>query len=323
MGEHILWFCAGLVLLAAGSEMLVRAATRLAASLGIPPLVLGLTVVAIGTSMPELAVGLTAAEQGSGGLAVGNITGTNIFNVLVILGISALLSPLPMHLRVIRLDLPVMLGAAVAMAALAFDGALSRVDGLLLLASALAYTIVLFRVAAHESRTVRAQFRELYGGDGEDAAEALRTRLVHGTLLLVGIGLTLLGAAWLVDGATAMARGLGIAESIIGLTIVAAGTSAPELATTIAGTLKGDRGVAVGTVIGSSIYNILVILALTCIGASSPLEVERRLLLVDIPLMAGIALLCIPVFVSGRHVSRAEGALFLAIYLGYMASLAR
>ncbi len=319
----MLWLCAGLVLLGVGAEMLVRAATRLAASLGIPPLVLGLTVVAIGTSMPELAVGLTAAGQGSGGLAVGNITGTNVFNILVILGLSALLSPLPIHLRVVRFDLPVMLLASVGMAALAWDGLLARADGFVLLAGALAYTAVLFRVAAQESRAVRAQFRELYGGDGEPGGGALRTRVASSALLVTGIGLTLIGAQWLVDAATALAHGLGIAESVIGLTIVAAGTSAPELATTIAGTLKGDRGVAVGTVIGSSIYNVLAILALTCIGAPRPLEVERHLLLVDIPLLAGIALLCIPVFVSGRRISRAEGALFLAIYAGYMASLVR
>jgi cation:H+ antiporter len=319
----MLWLCAGLVLLGVGAEMLVRGATRLAASLGIPPLVLGLTVVAIGTSMPELAVGLTAAGQGSGGLAVGNIAGTNVFNILVILGLSALLSPLPMHLRVVRFDLPVMLAASVAMAVLAWDGVLARADGLMLLAGALAYTAVLFRVAAEESRAVRAQFRELYGGDGEHGSAALRTRIVSGALLVAGIGLTLVGADWLVDGAIAVAHEFGIAESVIGLTIVAAGTSAPELATTIAGTLKGDRGVAVGTVIGSSIYNILAILGLTCIGAPRALEVERHLLLFDIPLLAGIALLCIPVFVSGRGVSRAEGALFIAIYLGYMVSLAR
>lgn len=313
---------AGLALLAVGSELLVRAATRLAASLGVSPVVLGLTVVAIGTSMPELAVGLTAAEQGSGGLAVGNIAGTNVFNILVILGLSALLTPLPMHLQVIRFDLPVMVAAAIAMAALAWDGLLTRTDGLLLFSGALAYTTVLFRVAARESETVRAQFRELYDGDGEHGVAAWRTRGLYGALLAAAIGLTLLGADWLVAGAVGVAREFGISETVIGLTIVAAGTSAPELATTIAGTLKGDRGVAVGTVIGSSIYNILVILGLTCVGASRPLEVERQLLLFDIPLMAGIALLCVPVFISGRRVSRAEGGLFVAIYVGYMAWLA-
>lgn len=314
---------AGLALLAAGAELLVRAATRIAASSGISPLVLGLTVVAIGTSIPELAVGLTAAEQGSGGLAVGNIAGTNLFNILVILGLSALVSPLPMHLRVIRLDLPVMLAASVAMALLAWDGWLSQSDGFLLLGGALVYTVVLFKVARRESESVRAQFRELYGGGGEAAAAAPRVRVLYGMLLVSGIGITLLGAEWLVDGATALARALGVRESVLGLTIVAAGTSAPELATTIAGALKGDRGVAVGTVIGSSIYNILVILALTCIGSSSPLAVERHLLSVDIPLLSGIALLCVPVLVTGRRVSRPEGALFIAIYAGYVASLAR
>lgn len=321
--SDLAWLVAGLALLAVGSELLVRSATRLASSLGISPVVIGLTVVAIGTSMPELAVGLTAAEQGSGGLAVGNIAGTNVFNILMILGLSALLAPLPMHLQVVRFDLPVMVAASVAMAALAWDGLLTRTDGLLLFGGALAYTAVLFRVAARESATVRAEFRDLFDGDGEHGAMAWRSRGLYGALLVVAIGLTLLGADWLVQGAIGVARAFGISEMVIGLTIVAAGTSAPELATTIAGTLKGDRGVAVGTVIGSSIYNILVILGLTCVGASRPLEVERQLLLFDIPLMAGIALLCVPVFISGRRISRAEGGLFVAIYAGYMAWLAR
>ena len=320
--NDLLWLCAGLALLAAGSELLVRAATRLAASLGVSPMMLGLTVVAIGTSMPELAVGLTAANQGSGNLAVGNIAGTNVFNILVILGISALLKPLALHLRVLKLDLPVMVVAAVMMGLLAWDGRLTRLDGALLFGLAIAYTVVLVRVARGESRRVRAEFREMFGGDGEHGAAALRTRTLHGALLVVGIGLTLLGAQWLVEGATGIARAFGIPESVIGLTIVAVGTSAPELATTILSTLKGDRDVAVGNLLGSSIYNIFVILGLTCLAATQALEVERQLLLVDIPLMAGVALLCVPVFFTGQRVGRAEGALFIGIYAAYMAWLA-
>lgn len=282
-------------------------------------MMLGLTVIAIGTSMPELAVGITAASQGSGSLAVGNIAGTNVFNILFILGLSALLKPLSLQLRVLRLDLPVMLCAAVAMGALAWDGELDRLDGALLFCTAILYTTALIRVARRENHAVRREFRELYGVP--PAPDSAYVRALAGLVLIAGIGLTLLGADWLVDGAVSIARSLEVSEAVIGLTIVAIGTSAPELVTTVLSTLKGDRDVAIGNLLGSSIYNILVILGLTCIASTRTLTVERELLVVDIPMMAGVALLCVPVFVTGRAVSRPEGALFLALYFAYLALL--
>lgn len=297
----------------------MRSASRLAASLGVSPMMLGLTVVAIGTSMPELAVGITAASQGSGSLAVGNIAGTNVFNILFILGLSALLKPLSLQLRVLRLDLPVMLCAAVAMGALAWDGELDRLDGAFLFCTAVLYTTTLIRVARRENRAVRREFRELYGVPRH--ADPARMRALAGLVLIAGMALTVLGADWLVDGAVTIARSFGWSEAMIGLTIVAIGTSAPELVTTVLSTLKGDRDVAIGNLLGSSIYNILVILGLTCLASTRTLMIERELLVVDIPMMAGVALLCVPVFVTGRAVSRAEGALFLGLYVGYLVLL--
>ncbi len=308
-------------MLGIGAEALVGGASRLAASLGVSPMMLGLTVVAIGTSMPELAVGITAASQGSGSLAVGNIAGTNVFNILFILGLSALLKPLSLQLRVVRLDLPVMIGAAAMMAALAWDGRLDRMDGAILFGAALLYTTALLRVARRESRAVRREFRELYGSPGMIARSPAAVRARAAGALAVGMGLTVIGANWLVDGAVAVARSFGVSEAVIGLTVVAIGTSAPELVTTVLSTLKGDRDVAIGNLLGSSIYNILVILGLTCMASTRTLEVERPLLLFDIPLMLGVALLCVPVFITGKAISRAEGGLFLAIYFAYFTLL--
>lgn len=319
MLEGLLWLLAGLALLTVGSEGIVRGASRVAAAFGVSPMMLGLTVVAIGTSMPELAVGITAANQQSGALAIGNIAGTNVMNILFILGLSALLKPLSLQLRVLRLDLPVMLVAAIAMALLAWDGVLDRLDGALLLVGAVGYTVALIRVARRESRAVRREFRTFYGVPHARGNGRRHTR--DALLLLAGMALTVLGAEWLVKGASAIARGFGVSEAVIGLTIVAIGTSAPELVTTVLSTLKGERDVAIGNLLGSSIYNIVAILGLTCVIATHPLAIERELLVIDVPLMAGVALLCVPVFVTGRMVSREEGALFVGLYLAYLGTL--
>ena len=314
----LLLLMAGLIVLAIGAEGIVRSASKLASSIGISPMVIGLTVVAVGTSMPELAVGITAAQQDSPGLSIGNIAGTNLVNLLFILGLSALLDPLSLHLRVIRLDLPGMVIAALLLTLMAWDGRLSQLDGALLFGSAVLYTIVLVKVSRRESRAVREEFRTMYSEAAAAARAPLGARAKQLLILIVSIALTLLGADWLVDGAVSIARSVGIGDAVIGLTIVAIGTSAPELATTVISTIKRERDVAVGNLLGSSIYNILVILGLTCLAVPGGLTVDRSLLLFDIPLVFAVALLCIPVFMTGRRVSRFEGGLFLAVYLGYL-----
>lgn len=310
----VLQFLTGLALLILGAEAIVRGASKLARALGVKPLVLGLTVVAVGTSTPELAVGITASLQGSGSLAVGNIAGTNIFNILFILGLSALLKPLPLPLQLLRLELPVTLAAAGLMTALAWDGHLDRADGAILFGASALYVIALVRLSAGEIAHAGAPAP----GQG---GEACGTRLNHGLILAAGMALSVLGAHWLVEGAVSLARNLGVSEAMIGLTIVAVGTSSPELVTTIVATLRQERDVAVGNLIGSSIFNILVILGLTCLVAPAGVPVESQLLWVDIPLMSGVMLACVPVFITGKCVSRLEGGLFMAIYLAYIVSL--
>ncbi len=318
----LLLFGAGLALLILAAELIVRHGSSLALALGVNPLVLGLTIVAVGTSAPELAVGITASLGGSGALAVGNIAGTNLVNILLILGLSALLRPLPLHQRTLRMDLPMMLVAALLMTALAWDGLLSPGNGLVMLLVAVAYTTVIIRQSRREPRSVKKEFAQMYGREGARLPDTNESRMgINSLFLAVGLGLSVLGADWLVDAAVEMARAFGMGEAVIGLTIVAIGTSAPELVTTIVGTLRNERDVAVGNLLGSSIYNILAILGIPSLIAPGGIPVERDLLLFDIPLMTAVAVLCIPVFISGRNVSRVEGGSFVTLYLGYLVFL--
>jgi cation:H+ antiporter len=319
--DGIVLFVAGLALLVVGAELVVRGASRLAVSLGVKPLVIGLTIVAVGTSAPELAVGIAASLQGSGALAVGNIAGTNILNILFILNLSVLVRSLPILLQILRLELLVMITAAVLLMVLAWDGVLTRLDGGVLFSAAVLYTVALIRMSRGELQAVQEEFREKYGADAAMRRQVVRTRARNAVLLAAGLGLSVLGADRLVDGAVDIARALGISEAMIELTIVAIGTSAPELATTVVGTLKGERDVAVGNLLGSSIYNILVILGITCLVSPGGVWVERQLRFVDIPLMTGVVLGAVPVFWTGRRVSRLEGGLGIAIYLTYLLSL--
>lgn len=310
-------FLVGLAVLVVAAELVVRGATRLASSLGVQPFILGLTVVAIGTSMPELAVGITAGLQGAGSLAVGNIAGTNMVNILLILGLSALIRPLPLHLQVLKLDLPMVVAAAALMTVFAWDGVLSRLEGAIMVLGSVGYTLALLRVSRHESRAVKEGFKEVFGTK-EKRQEAIRARGLNAAVLMGGLLLSVGGAELLVRGATGMALALGASEAVIGLTVVAIGTSSPELVTTIVATLKDERDVAVGNLLGSSIYNILVILGITCLVPHGGIPVERSLLTFDIPLMGGVALACIPVFITGKRVSRFEGGLFVTAYVAYL-----
>lgn len=312
-------FIAGLAALLIGAEMVVRGSAKLGALLGVRPLVLGLTVVAIGTSLPELAIGIDASLQGSSSLAVGNIAGTNICNLLLILGLSALLQPLPLHLQVLKLDLPMMVAATAIMAAMAWDGALTRLDGFLLFGLAIIYTIGVLRISKRESQAVRKEFEDMCDFYAPTIRQSkMQRRWKYAVMLAAGIGTTIIGADLMVTGAIEIARTLGISEAIIGLTIVAVGTSSPELAIAIISTIRNDRDVAVGNVLGSSIYNILVVLGIICMVSPDGLLVGHELQLFDIPLMMGVALACVPVFIRGRCISRTEGGLGVAVYMIYL-----
>lgn len=314
---------AGLAALVVGAELVVRSGSALAAGFGVSPLVVGMTVVSLGTSLPELAIGITAARQGNAGLAVGNIVGTNLVNILLILGLSALIRPIAFEARTVRLDLPVMTGAALLLVVLALDGTLSTVDGLWLCAYGVAYLGLMTALARRDSRRA-----PLPAGDGPPTATdradpgparvgAART-VAHALLLLAGLAIIVVGSDHLVDGAVEIARGWGVSDSVIGLTVVAVGTSAPELVTTLVSTMRGDRSLALGNLLGSSVFNIALILGPTVLAAPGAVPVPDDVLALDLVLMAATAVVCIPVFLTGRRLSRAEGGVFVAIFVAYM-----
>lgn len=300
----------GLVLLVAGADTLVKGAARLAGAFGIPSLVIGLTVVAFGTSAPELAVSVKAAYAGQAELAIANVVGSNIFNVLFILGVSAVIVPLIISKQLIRQDVPIMVAASFICVWMVQDGQLSRLEAGALFAGLIAYTIFLFRQGKKQ------------GADaGDDEVEALlkEPHPMWQNLLFVvgGLGLLVLGARLLVDSAVALATAWGVNEAVIGLTIVAAGTSLPEVVTSIVATIRGERDIAVGNVVGSNIFNILCVLGLSGLVSPVPLLAGAQMAALDIPVMLAVALLCVPFFFAGAILNRIEGALFLAAYVAY------
>jgi cation:H+ antiporter len=308
-----LMIAGGLVALIVGADVLVRAGTGLASWLGIRPMMIGLTVVSLGTSVPELAVGIDAAVSGSPGLAVGNIVGTNLVNILLILGVSAVLLPIALERATLRFDLPAMTAAALLLYLLAVDGTLTRPDGVVLLLGGAAYTVGLVWVSRREAPDPAE-------GDAASAAAATgRHRPLRDGLLLLGaMAVVVVGAELLVDGAVSSARSLGVSDAIIGLTIVAVGTSAPELVTTVVSTLRGDRDLAIGNLIGSSIYNIGAVLGLTVLVAPHGVPVPDEVLAADLGLLVLVTAAAVPVFVSAARISRIEGGVFVASYVGYL-----
>jgi cation:H+ antiporter len=310
----VLLFVAGLGLLVLGAEWLVKGASRLAAALGISPLVIGLTVVAYGTSAPEMAVSVKSAWAGQPDLALGNVVGSNIFNVLFILGASAIITPLVVSSQLIRLDVPIMIGVSLLTLLLAGDGSVGRLDGAILFALAVAYTAFQVRQSRKESAAVRQE----YGREFGPGRAATATNLAF---IAAGLVLLVLGSRWLVNGAVAFAQALGVSELVIGLTIVAAGTSLPEVATSILAAFRGERDIAVGNVVGSNIFNLLAVLGLAGMVAPSGLPAPAALLRFDLPVMVAVALACLPIFASGALIARWEGALFLFYYAAYTAYL--
>jgi cation:H+ antiporter len=297
----------GLVLLVVGAEALVAGASRLAAAVGISPLVVGLTVVAFGTSAPELAVSLDAAWRGSADIAVGNVIGSNIFNVLLILGLSALAAPLVVHRRIVRIDTPLMLAVSLLVWWMASDGAIVRWEGALLFAGVIAYTALQVFVGRHEAGAEKSK--------DEQAQPATPLRNV--LQVLIGLALLVGGARSLVAGATDIARALGLSELVIGLTIVAGGTSLPELATSVIAAVRGQRDIAVGNVVGSNIFNLLCVLGGAALASPGPIPISAQALAFDFPVMVAVALACLPVFFTGHRIARWEGLLFLGYYALY------
>jgi cation:H+ antiporter len=302
-------------LLLLGAEVLVRGATRLAAALGVSPLVIGLTLVAFGTSAPELAVSVQAALAARPEIALGNVVGSNIFNVFLVLGLAALLAPVPVAQRLVWLDVPLMIAASALLWVLAANG-LGRLDGLLLLAGLTAYTLFVARESRRETDAIREEYARQFGPPVRRAGGGRAWRL---DLLLIGggLGLLVLGARWLVDGAVALARMLGVSDAVIALTIVAAGTSLPEIATSAVAAVRGERDIAVGNVVGSNLFNVLGIAGVAGLLAPAGIPRMSALLHFDLPVMVAAAVACLPIFFTGHVIARWEGALFVAYYGAY------
>jgi len=317
----LLMFAGGLMALILGADLLVRGASRLALTLGISPLVVGLTVVSFGTSAPEVAVGIGAVLAGNTDLALGNAVGSNIFNVLFILGLAALITPLVVNIQLIRQEVPIMLGASLLLLLLCLDGRLSLSDGLMLLALMLIYTVFLVWQSRSQGQAAQDEYAaEFVPGKAAPWLDRLPVQLL---LIAIGLGLLVLGSGWLVKASVVFARAMGVSDLIIGLTIVSAGTSMPEVATSIMAALKGERDIAVGNVVGSNTFNILGSLGIaSVVSGSQGLAVPAAMLNFDLWVMTGVALACLPVFMTGREIARWEGAMFFAYYLAYVAYLA-
>ncbi|MEJ2367629.1 MAG: calcium/sodium antiporter [Acidobacteriota bacterium] len=314
----VMWLGGGLVLLIAGAELLVRGAARLSNILRISPVIVGLTVVAYATGSPELAVGIKAGFAGRAGIVVGNVVGSNIFNLLCVLGLAALIVPLSVRRRLIRLDVPILIGSCLAVWLLAAKQWLRPWAGLVLLGGFVVYTFFLVT----QGRLERV---------GDDSSDLLRKRgagrsgpvvLLNIVFVAAGLGLLVVGAHWLVEGAAALARWFGVSDLTIGLTVVAVGTSLPELAASVAAGIKGERDIAVGNAVGSSIFNLMAVLGAASMAAGERgIQVSASALTFDFPVMLAAAVLCLPVFFTGVEISRSEGALLLFYYVLYVAHL--
>ncbi len=311
----ILLFIAGLITLIVGADLLVRGASRLAAAFGVSPLVIGLTIVAIGTASPEIAVSLNAAAAGQGDLTLGNVLGSNIFNILFILGITSILAPIVIAEQLIRKDAPIMLGVSLLTLVLALDGNLGWPDGMILLLGLIVYVVFALRQSRVESSEVQEEYAEEFATKEPRTA---KKSIFNTVFILAGLGLLVLGSNWLVDAATQIAKALGVSELVIGLTIVAVGTSLPEVATSVVAALKKESDIAVGNAVGSNIFNLLGVLGIGALVAPGGISVASRVLHFDLPVMVFVALVTLPVFYIDNRISRSEGGLLLAYYVAYV-----
>lgn len=309
----------GFAVLLGGGELLVRGAAGLAVAMRISPLVIGLTVVAFGTSAPELAVVLqavflSARDATVGNVAIGNVVGSCIFNILFILGLTAIVAPLTISAGLVRLELPLMIVSSAAVMVLGWDEVLGRADGAVLFGTLLAY--MLWTVV--QARRERREFQEALAEQVPvPQRKWLRTIGAELALIVIGLVLLILGSRWIVIGAVDIARMLRVSELLIGLTIVAIGTSLPEVVTSVVAGVRGRSDIAVGNIVGSNIFNILCVLGLSCLVAPKGIAVSVEALHLDIPVMIAVAVACLPIFWTRYQVDRWEGGVLFAGYLAY------
>ncbi|MHC4880120.1 MAG: calcium/sodium antiporter [Planctomycetota bacterium] len=304
---------AGLGLLVIGGELLVRGASALALMLRISPLVVGLTVVAFGTSAPELAVSVQSAWLGSVDVAVGNVLGSNILNVLVVLGSSAVIMPLSVSSQLVRREVPLMVTASLLLFFLGRDGRITATDGLILVTILLWYIVRSVRASRRETEAIQSSLIQAIPSSRARSRRAWQS----GLQLIAGLTLLVAGSRCLVTGAVTVAKFLEVSELLIGLTVVAVGTSLPEIVTTVIAAARGERDIAVGNVVGSNLFNILCVVGFSSIVAPDGLTVSTTALMFDFPVMIAVAIVCLPVFLTGHEIARWEGCVFLACYLGY------
>jgi cation:H+ antiporter len=298
------------LILFVGAELLVRGGASLALKLGLTPLVVGLTVVAFGTSTPELIVSLKAAMLGQSDIAIGNVVGSNIFNIGVILGLAAVVYPVSTHLQVLRWDAPLLVAVTLLVPLTFLDGSVSRVEGIILVLATVAYTWWAVRMAkkdeklGHEAHIDVPEIKE----KGSVFTDVLK--------IAAGLGVLVLGSRLLVDNAVLIAKSLGVSEAIIGLTIIAAGTSMPELATSVVAAFRKQSDIALGNVLGSNLFNIMFVL-----GGSAAIHPVQTTGLkpVDLWMMIGITVILFPMLFTGKRLNRSEGLVLVACYGGYLA----
>lgn len=305
---QFLIFAVGLTILYFGAEGMLGGATRIARRLGVSPLVIGLTLVAFGTSAPELSLDTTAAFRGSTELAFGDLVGSNIANIGLILGVAAIIRPLRVHARLLRAEVPIMISTSLLVWGLAFDGELSRQDGIILLALLVLFIGYSVRMARAESAAVRKEFADLAPKTGRPGLDGL--------LVIAGLAGLIIGAQLMVHAAVTVAELLGVSKLMIGLTIVAIGTSLPELATSIVAARRDDADIVAGNVIGSNIFNMLCVLAL--VAVIQPIPVPAGSLHVDVPVMAVYSLLLVPIMLRGMVVTRGEGIFLVVGYIAFL-----
>ena len=307
-----IYLIAGLCLLYLGAQILVKGGAALALRLGLNALVVGLTVIAYGTSSPEMVVSVSASLQDNGAIAIGNVVGSNICNIALILGVCALVSPLSASAQIIRREIPIMIGVSVVLAAMLWDEQLSRPEGGVLFAGIVVYTVLTVRDARAETK---GKAEQEYGEDFPAGSMGLGKSVL---LVVAGLGVLVVASQLFVGGAVVLAKSWGVTEAVIGLTVVAVGTSMPEFVTSLVAAVRGHGDVAIGNVVGSNIFNVLGILGIAAL--INPIDTSG-LSRVDLATMVVAALAMLPAARSGGVISRLEGAVLLFAYLGYTAWL--
>jgi cation:H+ antiporter len=314
------WLVVGLVCLVFGAEWLVRGASTVATKLGVAPIVVGLTVVAFGTSAPEMAVSVSGALSGNADVAIGNVVGSNTFNILAILGLSAAISGLSIEQRLLKFDIPVLILITVVVYGLILNDVVGRIEGVVLFLGIIVYTSWLLRGARKgESPAVEAEYKEAVESvEGSTFSQSLAFQI---GLVLVGLALLVLGSQLLVNSATEIASALGVSDLVIGLTVVAAGTSLPELATSVLAAIRGQRDIAVGNVVGSNIFNLLAVLGASAAVSSNGVAVNSEVIRLDFPVMLAATIVLLPICWNGFMIKKWEGSFLVMFYIAYVAYL--